>query len=84
MLHAIMCASSFFTGHIWQFAAGMFFANLFDLIDKVILKREWIHKQGRFGKWFYPPVLIQLTEQETIGLNIMASLLVSFFMIGVF
>lgn len=74
ILCTLLLVAGFFTGHFLLAGAGIFLGNLFDILDMRKTNGHWgkeviIHKPNRFGKFFYPPVLINLTTKQTLFLN---------------
>ena len=56
---------------------GIICGNLFDILDMRYEHGKWekvdiIHQQNRFGKWFYPPVKINLSYYNTVLFNMTA------------
>mgnify|MGYP006278108889 CR=1 FL=1 len=85
-LIALILVVGIFTGNAFSVIAGIIFGNAFDILDMRYenghwVKKDIIHKQGRFGKWLYPTVLINLTKKQTLILNILSVLIVVLIMV---
>ena len=83
VLNVFLLVAGFLSGHFLLAGLGIFLGNLFDFIDKVLLKKDFIHKQGVLGKIWYPPVLIQLTTSQTLFLNGLSVVITSLLMLMV-
>ena len=77
-LHLALLAFGALTGHLFIVILGIILGNAFDILDMRKVDKTWfkavvVHKPNRFGKWFYPPVLWQLTPQQTFDFNVVAT-----------
>lgn len=90
VLNGLLILGGALFGKLGFAISGIILGNLFDILDMRKIKTGniftgWfkdvvIHKPNRFGKLFYPPVLVNLTEEQTFDCNKMVVILTIFIM----